>query len=94
MWYWSKSKAELDSNGRRGRITEVRVGKDGKVRSCELITSNGTKLRRPIQRLVHLEIQSDRGTGEVSLGLEKPGPLELQFKYRKSTKSDDRLDEN
>uniref|UniRef100_T1IT06 DUF5641 domain-containing protein n=1 Tax=Strigamia maritima TaxID=126957 RepID=T1IT06_STRMM len=40
-----------------GRITEVQVGKDGKVRSCELITSNGTKLRRPIQRLVHLEFR-------------------------------------
>lgn len=38
-----------------GRVIQLFQGKDGKVRSCEVRTSAGTTLRRPIQLLYHLE---------------------------------------
>lgn len=38
-----------------GRVTQLFQGRDGKVRSCEVRTSAGTTLRRPIQLLYRLE---------------------------------------
>lgn len=37
------------------QVTEVFPGRDGKVRSCEVRTSGGTTLQRPVQILYHLE---------------------------------------
>ena len=38
-----------------GKVTETFLGRDGKVRACEVKTTNFT-LRRPIQLLYNLEI--------------------------------------
>ena len=38
------------------RITQTFQGRDGKIRACEIKTSEGTTLRRPIQLLYPLEL--------------------------------------
>uniref|UniRef100_T1IYK4 DUF5641 domain-containing protein n=1 Tax=Strigamia maritima TaxID=126957 RepID=T1IYK4_STRMM len=48
-----------------GRVDNVHIGRDGKVRSCELVTAEGGRLRRPIQRLIHLEVQRFSGPAGV-----------------------------
>uniref|UniRef100_T1IJY7 DUF5641 domain-containing protein n=1 Tax=Strigamia maritima TaxID=126957 RepID=T1IJY7_STRMM len=41
-----------------GQVSEVRHGRDDRVRSCELTLAGGGVLRRPIQRLVQLEVEA------------------------------------
>lgn len=49
-------------------VTQLLRGKDGKVCSCQIRTSSGTILRRPVQLLYHLE------TPEGNVDMNPRGP--------------------
>lgn len=42
-----------------GLVTELIIGRDGKVRACQVKTANGNIIRRPVQTLYSLEVVDD-----------------------------------
>lgn len=49
-----------------GRVLSIYPGRDNRVRACEVLLANGNKIRRPIQMLCPLEVQSSGDDANVA----------------------------
>uniref|UniRef100_T1JAJ3 DUF5641 domain-containing protein n=1 Tax=Strigamia maritima TaxID=126957 RepID=T1JAJ3_STRMM len=56
------------SSWQMGQVEQTFLGRDNKVRSCEIRLSTGKKLRRPVQRLCLLEAHEDSVEEDPDVG--------------------------